>query len=144
MTCDFCGNDFLQKNARQKYCSTICKSRAGYKKRLGKTKVHTTTCQICGAIVTSHTHGRKTCGSRKCLGELRRRYKQRIRDELVCEFTLAECRAYYGMKPVSKGKLNCLMCGHKFMSEDTTNNRLCKACLASIQGVEVELCVFRD
>lgn len=66
-TCPICGNDFVKKIARQKYCSTKCSDVVKFEKlqEQRKSTRQTSTCPVCGKKFVPNSES-QVCCSRSC------------------------------------------------------------------------------
>lgn len=133
--CLFCGAEFEPRDSRHKFCCRSC----GQSFRMEEVKKQEPVklCVICNSIIKARGIHRRTCGSRKCINELRKRYKASINSALSAEISVQEVRQYYGLKPIPEGDIECLKCGKVFRSVDIRRNRLCGFCRETIQRYDV-------
>lgn len=70
--CEYCKNQFLTLNNRQKYCFPGCKQNASILRKLDSNRPEEVYCPICNEPFWNRA-GKKTCGKAKCKKALQRK-----------------------------------------------------------------------
>jgi hypothetical protein len=97
--CDYCGNEFNYKhNSLQKYCSSLCKSRAKREKETGVKR--NTNCAECGKVLA---RGQRIYCSQRCSSKKHSRY----------------------YKPEAKKYKKVCRCCHELFESDSNRNYFC-------------------
>lgn len=106
-TCEYCGNSFISKSGKARFCSTACGQRARNARKYG----HEKACAFCGKPFISNRSYKKCCS-----------------DECAREYRLEQQRTSARNRRVTKESRQCIICGESISGAPGGQRYCSEAC----------------